>query len=130
MSTSRPGSSVWSRCWKRAAMADMRRRLARLEAGRLCPVHQRAYLCPKCDLQRLPAEEWDELAHLLEQAGYLAREPYESAGMCWRCHKDGLACVDCLAVRGEPPEVERLNAEVVDRLLALGAKLIPPWLST
>jgi hypothetical protein len=111
-------------------MADMRRRLARLEAGRLCPVHQQPYLCFRCDLQRLPAAEWDELACLLEQAGYLARKPYESAGMCWRCHRYGLACVDCLAVRGVPPEVERMNADALDRLHALGAKLIPPWLST
>jgi hypothetical protein len=86
-------------------MSRLHHRLRRLEAGRLCPVHPtETLICSACDVRPLPAEEWEELAHLLDQAGYLDREPYHCTGTCWRCGgEDALACLLCLEAAGSRP---------------------------
>lgn len=113
-------------------MADIRRRLERLEKGRLCPAHpQQRLLCMKCDMLPLPADGWEVLGHFVQQAGYLDREAAKSAGDCWRCgNKDTLVgCLLCLEARVEPAEVELMDAKDLDRLHELGAKLVPLWLT-
>jgi hypothetical protein len=58
------------------AMAHLRHKLAALQARLYCPIHRgEALICSECDLMELTADEWDELAFLLEQAGYFDREP-------------------------------------------------------
>jgi hypothetical protein len=111
------------------AMGNLRRKVQRLQARFYCPVHgDEPLLCSECDIMELPDEEWDELALLLEQAGYFDREPWESLGTCWRCQVSRLARLACLNERGEPPGMARMTDAERERLLALGAKLVPPWL--
>jgi hypothetical protein len=110
-------------------MATLRHKLAALQARLYCPIHRgEALLCSECDLMELPDDEWDELAWLLERAGYFDREPVERKGTWWRCQEGRLACLPCLNDRGEPPGMSRMTDPERERLLALGAKLVPPWL--
>jgi hypothetical protein len=111
-------------------MAHLRHKLTALQARLYCPMHRgEALICSACDLMELTANEGDELAFLLEQAGYFDREPWESLGTCWRCQEGRLACLACLNDRGgEPPGLARMPDAARERLLALGAKLVPPWL--
>jgi hypothetical protein len=111
-------------------MANLHRKVQGLREGLYCPEHpQQALLCFECDLPALPGAEMEELVDLLEQAGYLDREPFARAGICWRCHRETLACLVCLDTRGEPRELDHMDATAWDLLYALGAKLVPPWLN-
>jgi hypothetical protein len=76
----------------------------------------------------LTDEEWDELARLLEQAGFLDRGPCPSVGTCWHCGEGSLACLECVSEQGEPPGVALLSDADRARLFDLGSKLAPPWL--
>ena len=110
-------------------MAHLRHKLAALQARFYCPIHRgEALICSECDLMELTDDEWAELALLLERAGYFDREPLESLDTCWRCQGGRLACLACLNNRGEPPGMARMTDAERERLLALGAKLVPPWL--
>jgi hypothetical protein len=74
-------------------MGNLRRRVQRLQARFYCPVHgDEPLLCSECDIMELTDDEWDELALLLEHAGFFDREPLESLGTCWRCQEGRLAC--------------------------------------
>jgi hypothetical protein len=110
-------------------MGNLRRRVQGLEERFYCRYHRdELLLCSECDIMELTDDEWDELALLLEQAGYFDREPLESLGTCWRCQEGRLACSACLNDRGEPLRMARMPDAERERLLALGAKLVPPWL--
>jgi hypothetical protein len=110
-------------------MVNLRRKVEALGQRFYCREHpDEPLLCSECDMMELSDEEWDELAVLLEQAGFFNREPLESQGVCWRCHDGILACLQCREARGEPPEMDLMDADAIDRLWELGAKLVPPWL--
>jgi hypothetical protein len=109
-------------------MGSLRRKLQRLQARFFCPIHcDEPLLCSRCDVMELTDAEWDELALLLEQAGFLDREPFESRGPCWRCEEGTLACLECMSEREEPTGMALLSDADRDRLFELGAKLTPPW---
>ena len=111
-------------------MTTLRREVQRRRARLYCPAHPaQALLCAACDIVPLPEAEMDELADLLEQAGFLDREPFAPAGVCWRCHGETLACLAGLDARDTPGALDHLEAAARDRLYALTAKLVPPWLS-
>jgi hypothetical protein len=111
------------------AMGNLRRKLQDLGEHFYCPIHpDEVLLCSACDMLDLPPAEWEELRHLLDQAGYLKRAPFESHSTCWRCDEGNLACLACLDERGDPPEMELMDADAIDRLQELGGKLVPPWL--
>lgn len=110
-------------------MGNLRHKVAGLRERFYCRLHpDEPLVCSECDVMELPDEEWDELALLLERAGYLDREPLESPGICWRCEKGHLTCLGCMEARGQPPELDLMDADAIDRLMELGAKLVPPWL--
>lgn len=110
-------------------MANLRHKLAGLQARFYCSIHRdEPLVCSECDLMELTDEEWDELARLLEQAGFLDRGPCPSVGTCWHCGEGALACLECMSERGEPPGVALLSDADRDRLFELGSKLAPPCL--
>jgi hypothetical protein len=110
-------------------MANLRRKVENLGQWFYCPIHRdEPLLCSHCDLMELSDEEWDELGRLLEKAGFFNRDPVQSHGVCWCCHDGILACLQCIEARGDPPEMDLMDADAIDRLQKLGAKLIPPWL--
>jgi hypothetical protein len=110
-------------------MGNLRRKLQSLQERVYCHVHRdEPLLCAECDIMELTDDEWDELARLLEQAGFLDRGPCPSAGTCWYCGEGALACPECVRERGEPPGMALLSDADRDRLFELGSKLAPPWL--
>jgi hypothetical protein len=97
--------------------------------ARLCPIHRdEPLVCSECDLMELTDDKRDELARLLESAGYLDREPLQSVGTCWRCGKGALWCLECAYEREEPMSMARMNDGELERLPELRANLVPPWL--
>jgi hypothetical protein len=111
-------------------MANLRRKVENLGQRFYCPIHpDESLLCSECDVMELTDAEWDELAVLLEGAGFLIREPFESRGTCWRCEEGSLACLECISERGEPQGFALMSEAAVDRLHELAAKLVPPWLA-
>jgi hypothetical protein len=110
-------------------MGNLRHKLAGLQERFYCPIHRdEPLLCSECDLMELPDEEWDELALLMEKAGYFDRELIQSVGTCWRCGEGQLCCLECSNERGEPPGMALMSEADLDRLHELAAKLVPPWL--
>jgi hypothetical protein len=110
-------------------MGNLRHRMSGLQARLYCPIHRDEPLaCSECDLLELTDDEWDELAVLLEQAGYFDQEPLPRVATCWRCGEGALCCLACAHVRGEPPGMALMCEAAVDRLHELAAKLVPPWL--
>jgi hypothetical protein len=112
-------------------MANLRQKVEHLGQHFCCPIHRdEPLVCSRCDVLRLPAEEWQELTLLMEEAGYLDpdRDPFQSVGTCWRCGEGELCCLKCANDREQPPGIDLMSDAAVDRLYELAAKLVLPWL--
>ena len=109
-------------------MRNLHRKLQDLGEHFYCPTHpDEVLLCSRCDMLDLPPDEWAELALLLDKAGYLDRDPFESRGTCWQCG-EAMACLECVDERPEPPGIALMRDTELDRMYELAAKLAPPWL--
>jgi hypothetical protein len=66
---------------------------------------------------------------VMEKAGYLDRDPFQSVSMCWRCGEGNLCCLECANEREEPSGITLMSDAEIGRMHELAAKLVPPWLA-
>jgi hypothetical protein len=96
-------------------MADLRRRLARLSRGRVCPRHHTPLTCSTCDFQDdLSDAEWNELGDYLHRIGV---QPPPPLAPC-QCGAP-LSCDGCTAAATLEPAWAVLSEQEMDRVHAL-----------